>query len=269
MLRRCCALQFSRQRQSADASFPTSHARVRRHRSADLGLSAGGGRGLFQEAVRLGLLAPLRTHRAADVQFRLRRPAARLWARYGQGYGDSGFPQDYAKYRTLCVRTCDGFYFPIGDSVGRERLYNDARTCSARCDGEAKLFYYPTNGGSVDTMVDMAGRPYAQLPTAFLYRKTLVQGCTCKPAPWSAETAARHQGYKDEAAALAEMRPAAGAALRRPGRRCRRGLARRRWRRDRSLPAARGRRPAANPLGRRRPPLLSLRRPPQITVIPL
>ena len=125
---------------------------------------------------------------------------------YGRGYGDSGFPQDYAKYRTLCVRTCDGFYFPIGDSVGRERLHSDARTCSARCDGEAKLFYYPTNGGSVETMVDMAGRPYAQLPTAFLYRKTLVQGCTCKPAPWSAETAARHQGYKDEAAALAEMR---------------------------------------------------------------
>ena len=104
------------------------------------------------------------------------------------------------------MRTCDGFYFPIGDNVGRERLHQDARACSARCDGEAKLFYYPTNGGSVETMVDMAGRPYAQLPTAFLYRKTLVQGCTCKPAPWSAETAARHQGYKDEAQALAEMR---------------------------------------------------------------
>jgi hypothetical protein len=125
---------------------------------------------------------------------------------YGQGYGDSGWPQDFSTYRTLCVRTCDGFYFPMGDNVGRERLYHDARSCEARCDGEAKLFYYPTKGGSVETMVDMAGRPYAQLPTAFLYRKTLVQGCTCKPAPWSAESAARHQGYKDEASALAEMR---------------------------------------------------------------
>ena len=127
---------------------------------------------------------------------------------FDQGYGDGGWPQDYSKYRTLCVRTCDGFYFPIGDNVGRERLHQDARTCSARCDGEAKLFYYPTNGGSVDTMVDMGGRPYAQMPNAFLYRKTLVQGCTCKPAPWSAETAARHQGYKDDASALAEMRGA-------------------------------------------------------------
>ena len=131
------------------------------------------------------------------------------WGRsFDQGYGDGGWPQDHSKYRTLCVRTCDGFYFPIGDNVGRERLHQDARTCSARCDGEANLFYYPTNGGSVDTMVDMLGRPYAQMPNAFLYRKTLVQGCTCKPAPWSAESAARHQGYKDEASALAEMRGA-------------------------------------------------------------
>jgi hypothetical protein len=125
---------------------------------------------------------------------------------YGRGFGDYGWPQDHARYRTLCVRTCDGFYFPIGDNVGRERLYQDARTCTARCDGESVLYYYPVNGGSVETMVDMRGRPYAQMPNAFLYRKTLVQGCTCKPAPWSAESAARHQGYKDDARALAEMR---------------------------------------------------------------
>ena len=114
-------------------------------------------------------------------------------------YDDRGWPEDNASYRTLCVRTCDGFYFPIGDGVRRERLYADARACTQRCDGEARLFYYPTNGGSVETMVDMTGKPYASLPTAFLYRKTLVEGCTCKPAPWSAEAAARHQGYAAEA----------------------------------------------------------------------
>ena len=124
---------------------------------------------------------------------------------YGRSINDNSWPQDTARYRSLCVRTCDGFYFPIGDNVGRERLYQDARTCAARCDGEAAL-YYPVNGGSPETMVDMAGRAYSQTQTAFLYRKTLVQGCTCKSAPWSAETAARHQGYKDDAQALADMR---------------------------------------------------------------
>lgn len=128
---------------------------------------------------------------------------------YGHGVSNYGWPQDNGRYRTLCVRTCDGFYFPIGDNVGRERLYQDARTCQARCDGEAQLYYYPLSGGSVETMVDMAGRPYGQMPNAFLYRKTLVKGCTCRPAPWTAESAARHQGYKDDERAIAAMRGSA------------------------------------------------------------
>jgi hypothetical protein len=69
-----------------------------------------------------------------------------------------------------------------------------------RCDGEARLFYYPTEGGSPETMVDLAGRSYASLPNAFRYRKSLVAACTCRPAPWSAEAAARHAAYAAEAA---------------------------------------------------------------------
>jgi hypothetical protein len=115
-------------------------------------------------------------------------------------YGNGGFEEDYATYRTLCVRLCDGFYFPISDSVRRERLYDDSRQCSQRCDGEARLFYYSTAGGSAETAVDLAGHRYADLPNAFRYRKALVDGCSCKPAPWSAREAARHEGYAAEAA---------------------------------------------------------------------
>jgi hypothetical protein len=71
------------------------------------------------------------------------------------------------------------------------------------------LFYYSLRGGSVDTMVDLAGRPYQELPHAFGYRKTLVSGCTCKPVPWSYEESARHRQYEDaenEAARLADAR---------------------------------------------------------------
>jgi hypothetical protein len=49
-------------------------------------------------------------------------------------------------------------------------------------------------------MVDLAGRKYAELPHAFAYRKKLVQDCTCKPTPWSAEELARHQSYADKEA---------------------------------------------------------------------
>jgi Protein of unknown function (DUF2865) len=112
----------------------------------------------------------------------------------------SVWEEDHGTYRTVCVRLCDGFYFPISASVRRGRLHHDNRACMRRCDGEARLFYYPTDGGSAETMVDLRGRRYADLPNAFKYRKTLVAGCGCRPAPWSAEAAAMHEGYRAQAA---------------------------------------------------------------------
>jgi hypothetical protein len=119
---------------------------------------------------------------------------------YGRSGGDryndySPWQEDYSAYNTMCVRLCDGFYFPISYGVRRGRLYQDNRTCMRRCDGEARLFFFPTDGGSVETMVDMAGRPYVALENAFRYRKSLVSGCMCQRAPWSDETASRHQSH--------------------------------------------------------------------------
>lgn len=106
------------------------------------------------------------------------------------GPPDSGGP-----YRTMCVRACDGFYFPLRNNAMRRNFSSDVKSCRSACGDEARLYYYPENGGSVDTMTDLAGRAYKDMPQAFAYRKTLVSGCTCKPAPWSREEAARHLGY--------------------------------------------------------------------------
>jgi hypothetical protein len=137
----------------------------------------------------------------------MRRPDG--YMRRYDGYEDyNAWPEDLAGYNTMCVRLCDGFYFPMGYGVRRERLYRDARACVSRCDGEARLFYFPTEGGSVETMVDLAGRPYTRLPNAFRYRRSLVSGCACRPAPWSGEVAARQEGYiTREAYARAEPQP--------------------------------------------------------------
>lgn len=109
------------------------------------------------------------------------------------GPPDSGGP-----YRTMCVRACDGFYFPLRHNARRRNFAQDAKSCRAACGEEARLFYYPVQAGSVQTMVDLAGRPYKSLPTAFGYRKALVNGCSCKPAPWTYEAAARHRSYAEE-----------------------------------------------------------------------
>ena len=65
--------------------------------------------------------------------------------------------------RTVCVRLCDGYYFPISFSTTRGRLGKDEQACRSRCSGDARLFYYRTSGGSPETMVDRRGNAYADL----------------------------------------------------------------------------------------------------------
>ena len=118
------------------------------------------------------------------------RPERRLDDEDDIGPPDSGGP-----YRTLCVRTCDGYYFPLRHAARRTHFAPDVKSCRAACGDQGRLFYYSENGGGVETMLDLGGQKYNELPRAFAYRKALVKGCSCKPAPWSGEEAARHQGY--------------------------------------------------------------------------
>jgi hypothetical protein len=89
----------------------------------------------------------------------------------------------YGTYRTLCVRTCDGYYFPISFSTSGDRVAEDANTCQAMCPGtEAKLFYHANPGGGPENMMALDGQAYTSLPTAFQYRTSVDPACTCKPA---------------------------------------------------------------------------------------
>ena len=104
-------------------------------------------------------------------------------------------------YRTMCVRLCDGYYFPISYSVSRERFAKDARTCESLCSGEARLFVYRNPGEEADDMEDLEGKPYRQLHAAFLYRTEYVPSCKCRPHPWEKEAQDRHRVYALGAAA--------------------------------------------------------------------
>ncbi|HRD74576.1 MAG TPA: DUF2865 domain-containing protein, partial [Hyphomicrobiaceae bacterium] len=103
-------------------------------------------------------------------------------------------------YRTVCVRLCDGFYWPLSYATSRSNFWKDASRCRASCGEDAQLFYLPNTAEPAE-MVDLTGRAYTKLPTAFKYRKTLVENCKCKPEPWAASEAARHKAYADAAEA--------------------------------------------------------------------
>jgi hypothetical protein len=101
--------------------------------------------------------------------------------------GSSGWtPQGttgVATYRTICVRLCDGFYFPVSFSTLPSHFPQDAEVCSSKCAAPSELYYYPNPGGSVDQSVALKTQEaYTKLKVAFRYRKEFVNGCSCKEA---------------------------------------------------------------------------------------
>ncbi|RCS25283.1 DUF2865 domain-containing protein [Phyllobacterium salinisoli] len=89
-------------------------------------------------------------------------------------------------FRTLCVRTCDGYYFPISFSTERRFFPRDRNACSAMCPGtDVALYYHDVKNEESEDMVSAdTNMPYATLPTAFDYRTatTSPPGCTCQAA---------------------------------------------------------------------------------------
>jgi hypothetical protein len=98
-------------------------------------------------------------------------------------------------YRTLCVRLCDGFYFPISYATQRSKLREDADRCERQCPARSKLYFHRNPGEAVDDMVDLDGRPYTELAQAFRFREAYVADCNCHGNPWDADAKARHEEY--------------------------------------------------------------------------
>ena len=80
-------------------------------------------------------------------------------------------------YRTLCVRTCDGFYFPINFRSSRSRLKVDEAVCKSMYGGAGAKLFYHNNGGSPDRAVSIKGKPLASEPYAFAYRRSFNESC--------------------------------------------------------------------------------------------
>jgi len=85
-------------------------------------------------------------------------------------------------FRTLCVRTCDGYYFPISFSTVPRRFEQDAQICQAMCPGSEVLLYHHRmpSEDSEDMVSYQTQISYAQQPYAFNYRKKVNPECGCR-----------------------------------------------------------------------------------------
>jgi hypothetical protein len=78
--------------------------------------------------------------------------------------------------RVVCVRTCDGFFFPL-PAGGREGAQE---MCQALCpEAETQVFYMAPEG-DIERGVSASGQPYTSLANASRYRRAVVPNCGCR-----------------------------------------------------------------------------------------
>jgi hypothetical protein len=79
-----------------------------------------------------------------DWLFGNSQPPSRARPREEEGDAPSAQPRRQpqgtpATYRTLCVRLCDGFYFPISFATPRSKFGDDAERCERQCPGQSRF----------------------------------------------------------------------------------------------------------------------------------
>ncbi|MET0568098.1 MAG: DUF2865 domain-containing protein [Hyphomicrobiaceae bacterium] len=114
-------------------------------------------------------------------------------------YSLSGVRQEGSTYRTVCVRLCDGFFWPISFGTTKSNLKRDSETCQKSCESPVGLHYYANPDGGPEDLVSLDGQSYTQLRGAFLYQTTYQPSCKCRPHPWEQEAIERHVGYAKKA----------------------------------------------------------------------
>ena len=83
--------------------------------------------------------------------------------------------------RPVCVRLCDGFFFPVPASTGPNA---DAEAvCRALCPATGvALYFLPANSDRIENATNAPGEPYSALPAAFRYRSAGAPACGCRRA---------------------------------------------------------------------------------------
>lgn len=79
----------------------------------------------------------------------------------------------------VCVRTCDGFFFPVNFEGLRARdEYEDV--CKTLCPSAPTKVYFMSYGGAIEDATARDGEPYSALPAARKYQENRDMACICK-----------------------------------------------------------------------------------------
>ena len=120
--------------------------------------------------------------------------------------GSSG----HGNLRTVCVRTCDGGFFPISSNASPMDFRRDQQVCAMMCpQTETELFYQSmSEGQETEEMTStVTGRSYVDLPNAFSYRTRDLSkpgSCGCNLSAYYQDMMKREKAAKGETDAAKE-----------------------------------------------------------------
>jgi len=134
--------------------------------------------------------APARADRQLKITVRPRRDRGGDESRERGGEGSRQREASRSEGGAYCVRTCDGFYFPLSP---QKRSDSESRAlCQSLCPSAVTEVYERRGGAeaSFAQAVSRTGKPYSKLPTAFAFQKKAVAACTCRSPGGSTLTVA-------------------------------------------------------------------------------
>ena len=96
-----------------------------------------------------------------------------IGANCGPGASGSG-GEHYARggAQVICVRTCDGGFFPLSVSARRRDSSELENLCAALCPGVETKLYTRAPNREISTAVSLDGDPYTNLPNALKFQKS-------------------------------------------------------------------------------------------------
>ncbi|TGR05325.1 DUF2865 domain-containing protein [Mesorhizobium sp. M4B.F.Ca.ET.190.01.1.1] len=127
-------------------------------------------------------------------------------------------PRLNGEFRTVCVRTCDGYFFPMSNAASYGDFERDQKNCESSCPGtEMQVFYTRGMDDDAGAMTSsVTGKPYSELPSAYLYKQSNMErpsACGCNAQAQNFEIIAGNPpnpGQPDPEAATAPFVPMPG-----------------------------------------------------------
>jgi hypothetical protein len=95
--------------------------------------------------------------------------------------GEDVSPRRIGGGRLVCVRACDGSFFPLDNLPAGGRSDADDM-CQALCPGAEAAAYSMPRGAEADIAqaISLRGKPYTKLASAFKFQKGFNPSCSCR-----------------------------------------------------------------------------------------